>query len=34
LGLLVKQEDCDLPLFDTTVEHARAALNLLFLELM
>ena len=30
LGLLVKQEDCDLPLFDTTVEHARAALDFAF----
>lgn len=30
LGLLVKQEDCDLPLFDTTVEHAKAALNFAF----
>jgi len=30
LGLLVKQEDCDLPLFDTTVEHARAALEFAF----
>jgi len=26
----VKQEDCDLPLFDTTVEHARAALEFAF----
>lgn len=30
LGLLVKQEDCDLPLFDTTVEHAKAALDFAF----
>lgn len=30
LGLLVKQKDCDLPLFDTTVEHAKAALDFAF----
>ena len=30
LGLLVKQEDCSLPLFDTTVVHAQAAIELAF----
>ncbi len=28
IPLLVKQEDCDLPLFDTTTIHARAAVDL------
>jgi len=30
LGLLVKQEDCSLPLFDTTVVHAQAAIEMAF----
>ncbi len=28
IGLLVKQEDCELPLFDTTLIHARAAVEM------
>lgn len=28
IGSLVKQEDCDLPLFDTTLIHARAAVEM------